>query len=104
MSAYSMEEDREKFLKGELDDYIAKSIKASSLINTVKSWLHFEPKSVTSDIFSEVTEEPIINQNTLNQPYKYGGKELIESVLTDFDKEATEQVRNAIKLYKEERI
>ena len=92
MTAYSMEEDRVKFLKKGLDDYIAKPIKANSLIEKVKTWLHFEPKSVSSEVFNESTEELVINQNTLNHLYKYGGRELIESVLSDFDREATEQV------------
>lgn len=92
MTAYSMEEDRAKFLNQGLDDYIAKPIKAITLIEKVKSWLHFEPKSVSSEVFKETTEELVINQNTLNQLYKFGGKELIESVLQDFDEEATQQV------------
>ncbi|MEQ8473567.1 MAG: PAS domain S-box protein [Marinoscillum sp.] len=92
MTAYSMEEDRTKFLSQGLDDYIAKPIKAITLIEKVKSWLHFEPKAVSSEVFKETTEELIINQNTLNQLYKFGGKELIESVLQDFDEEATQQV------------
>ncbi len=96
MTAYSMEEDRAIFLSKGLDDYIAKPIKATALIEKVKTWLHFEPKSVSSEVFEENTEELIINQNTLNHLFKYGGKELIESVLEDFDLEATEQVENAL--------
>lgn len=95
MTAYSMEEDRIKFLKEGLDDYIAKPIKAASLISKVKAWVHFEPKMVNSQVFIEAAQELVINQNTLNQLYKYGGKELIESVLQDFESEATEQVKNA---------
>ncbi|RED96636.1 PAS domain S-box protein [Marinoscillum furvescens] len=95
MTAYSMEEDRSKFINQGLDDYLAKPIKANILIEKVKSWLHFEPQTVSSEVFEDSTEELVINQNTLNHLYKYGGKELIESVLMDFDKEATEQVNNA---------
>tara|TARA_B100000508_G_scaffold119780_1_gene100581 strand:- start:266 stop:760 length:495 start_codon:yes stop_codon:yes gene_type:complete len=93
-----MEEDRSKFLSQGLDDYIAKPIKAISLIDKVKSWIHFEPKSVGSEVFKETAEELVINQNTLNQLYKFGGKELIESVLQDFDEEATQQVNDSRKL------
>lgn len=99
MTAYSMEEDRINFLKQGFDDYIAKPIKAVTLIEKVKTWVHFEPKLVGSEVFRESTEELIINQNTLNQLYKFGGKELIESVLTDFNEEATEQVFNAVKYF-----
>ncbi|WP_258099941.1 PAS domain S-box protein [Marinoscillum pacificum] len=100
MTAYSMEEDRTKFLSKGLDDYIAKPIKAINLIDKVKSWIHFEPKSVNSEVFKETTEELVINQNTLNQLYKFGGKELIESVLADFDVEATQQVIDSKKYLK----
>lgn len=99
MTAYSMEEDQARFLHNGLDDYIAKPIKANALIDKVKAWLNFELKPVGSDVFDEATEELVINQNTLNQLYKYGGKELIESVLLDFDKEATDQVKKVRKYY-----
>lgn len=95
MTAYSMEEDREKFLGQGLDDYLAKPIKAEKLIQTVQKWTEFEPTKVTSDVLEEETERLIINQNTLNQLRKFGGNELIESVLTEFDEEATELVKVA---------
>ncbi|MEQ8239728.1 MAG: PAS domain S-box protein [Cyclobacteriaceae bacterium] len=96
MTAYSMEEDRARFLKEGMDDYISKPIKARILINQAKKWLNFEPIEVSADAFEDISEDLIINQNTLNQLFKYGGKELIDSVLKDFDDEATEQVRNVI--------
>lgn len=100
MTAYSMEEDKEKFLDEGLDDYMAKPIKASTLIEKVKAWLNFDLKSIASDLFKETAKELVINQNTLNQLYKYGGKELIESVLVEFDKEATQQVKQIAADYK----
>ncbi|MEQ8338746.1 MAG: PAS domain S-box protein [Cyclobacteriaceae bacterium] len=99
MTAYSMEEDRESFINEGLDDYISKPIKATALIDKVKSWLDFEPNKVSTDVFTEENEQLVINQNTLHQLHKYGGKELIESVLIDFDKEATEQIKNAKSYY-----
>ena len=95
MTAYSMEEDKAKFLSQGLDDYLPKPIKASALIEKVKSWVNFAPKSVTGEVFVENTEDLVINQNTLNQLHKYGGKELIQSVLEDFDKEAQEIIRDS---------
>lgn len=96
MTAYSMEEDRSKFLSQGMDDYLAKPIKASSLIEKVKSWVNFEPKTtVDSEVFSKDAELLVINQNTLNHLHKYGGTELIQSVLEEFEEEAGEQVTNA---------
>ncbi|MFY0607733.1 MAG: PAS domain S-box protein [Cyclobacteriaceae bacterium] len=94
MTAYAMAEDQSNFLKEGMDDYIAKPIKANNLIDKVKKWLTFEPKSVSSEVFEESTEQLVINQNTLNHLHKYGGEELIKSVLIDFENEADEQIRN----------
>ncbi len=91
MTAYSMEQDRANFIEKGLDDYVPKPIKANDLINMVKKWLHFEPQQVTTEVFNEHAEHLTINQNTLNHLHKYGGKELIETVLDDFDKEVSEQ-------------
>ena len=41
MTAYSMREDREKFLSQGMDDYIAKPIRAAALIQKVKEWIFF---------------------------------------------------------------
>jgi PAS domain S-box-containing protein len=96
MTAYSMEEDRARFLSAGMDDYLSKPIKAVMLINQTKKWLDFDPIDISSDAFDDKSEDLVINQNTLNQLFKYGGKELIESVLKDFDEEATEQVKNSV--------
>ncbi len=97
MTAYSMEEDKAKFLSEGLDDYLPKPIKAVALIEKVKSWVNFAPKNVTGEVFVENTEDLVINQNTLNQLHKYGGKDLIQSVLDDFDKEARELITDSKK-------
>lgn len=102
MTAYSMEEDRQKFLNAGLDDYLSKPIKATILINMVQSWLEFEPKKVSIEPIKKVNEDLIINQNTLNQLAKFGGQELIESTLNEFELEATELVINTIMYFKED--
>ncbi|MEM7298215.1 MAG: response regulator, partial [Bacteroidota bacterium] len=101
MTAYSMEEDRQRFLNAGLDDYLAKPIKADVLIQKVKSWVEFEPKKVTTESIVEHTEDLAINQNTLNQLAKYGGQELIEATLIEFEEEATELVRNTELFYQQ---
>jgi PAS domain S-box-containing protein len=95
MTAYSMEEDREKFLGQGMNDYLPKPIKAEKLISTVKKWTRFEPIKVTSEGLDEESERLVINQNTLNQLRKYGGLELIESVLIEFEEEATTLISQA---------
>ncbi|WP_462248131.1 PAS domain S-box protein [Ekhidna sp.] len=94
MTAYSMEEDRERFLNAGLDDYLAKPIKAEMLIDKIKKWVDFKPIEVSIEAFVEKTEDLAINQNTLNQLAKFGGQELIEATLIEFEQEATDLVSN----------
>ena len=102
MTAYSMEEDRERFIKAGLDDYIAKPIKANSLIHKVKEWVRYEPLTGgDGGLQNESDKDLVLNQETLNQLAKYGGQELVESALLDFEEEATQLVRNTILHYKE---
>lgn len=94
MTAYSMEEDRDRFLKAGLDDYLAKPIKAEMLIEKIKKWVDFKPIEVSTGSISEKTEDLAINQNTLNQLAKFGGQELIASTLVEFEEEATDLIKN----------
>ncbi|MDH5608571.1 MAG: response regulator, partial [Cyclobacteriaceae bacterium] len=99
MTAYSMEEDRERFLRQGMDDYLAKPIKSNLIIDKVKQYTRFEPREVDTKVFEEQAEALIINQNTLNQLYKYGGKELIVNVLHEFNNEAIQQVKQSLRFY-----
>ncbi len=96
MTAYSMEEDEGRFLGEGLDDYLPKPIKANELIGKVRKWINFEPEEVSDEVFAESAEDLVINQNTLNQLFKYGGTELIKSVLHDFDEETKEQLKGSL--------
>ncbi|MEO9871011.1 PAS domain S-box protein [Ekhidna sp.] len=102
MTAYSMEEDRERFLNAGLDDYLAKPIKADMLIDKIKKWVEFDPIEVSIESLNEETEDLPINQNTLNQLAKFGGQELIEATLIEFEEEAEVLVKNIEKFLNEE--
>ena len=95
-----MEEDQNRFLKQGLDDYLPKPIKANQLIEKVRKWINFEPVTVSDEVFAESTEDLVINQNTLNQLFKYGGTELIQSVLHDFNEETRAQLKDSLKWLK----
>ncbi|MCV9386102.1 PAS domain S-box protein [Reichenbachiella ulvae] len=103
MTAYSMEDDEAKFLKAGLDDYVAKPIKAHVVINKVRDHVNFKPKEIKIGISEEKTGL-IINQNTLNQLSKYGGQELLDSVLSEFESEAKELIDNCFVFYEEDKI
>ncbi|WP_109830271.1 PAS domain S-box protein [Reichenbachiella versicolor] len=104
MTAYSMEDDEERFLKAGLDDYVPKPIKAQTIINKVKDHINFELKDIKTTLDTEEDLPLIINQNTLNQLSKFGGIELIESVLSDFEEEAIELLNNAMNFYEENNL
>lgn len=102
MTAYSMEEDQERFLAAGLDDYLAKPIEAEGLINKIKKWVDFDPIEVNPEQVLEIVENPVINQNTLNQLAKFGGQELIEATLVDFENEAALLIQDILQFLKTE--
>jgi PAS domain S-box-containing protein len=98
MTAYSMEDDEAKFLNAGLDDYVAKPIKAHVVINKVRDHVNFKPNEISIGLTEEKTGL-IINQNTLNQLSKYGGQELLDSVLSEFETEAKQLIDNCFVFY-----
>lgn len=102
MTAYSMEEDRIRFLEQGLDDYLPKPIKSQILIEKVREWTDYEVQEIEITALKESTEDLIINQNTLNQLHKYGGKELIRSVLEEFKAETVQLLKQSALCIEEE--
>ncbi|MGK7393452.1 MAG: PAS domain S-box protein [Candidatus Cyclobacteriaceae bacterium M3_2C_046] len=93
MTAYSMKEDREKFLNEGMDDYIAKPIRANELVNKVRSWVKYSPKSIEKvEPKYSFKEKMIINEEVISQLRKYGGEEMVKKVFSDFEDEAKEQL------------
>jgi CheY-like chemotaxis protein len=90
MTAYSMKEDREKFLKEGLDDYIPKPIRAFELIKKVQEWVKFEPKTVQKSDVQFKNKENVINLEVIQQLKKYGGDDMVIKVFSDFEEETKE--------------
>ncbi len=83
LTAYSMKEDRQKFLSQGFDDYLSKPIHAQKLLEKVVS--NITTHSILSPEIIE--KEPIfeiLDENILAQLEKYGGKELIKESLIEF--------------------
>jgi len=103
MTAYSMREDRDRFLSQGLDDYIAKPIRAQSLIAKVKEVIDVgkafreaaQFRSKQMEIVRE-QEAPMIDAEIIGQLEQVGGKDLVTSIYEDFDQEATMLVREAL--------
>ncbi|GAB3806870.1 hypothetical protein GCM10028819_43100 [Spirosoma humi] len=107
MTAYSMREDRERFISQGLDDYIAKPIRAQSLIAKVKELTDTKrakqvttpakparPAQPTADL-----KLPIIDEEIVGQLRDIGGQELVDSIMEEFVTEATDLVNGALAAY-----
>jgi PAS domain S-box-containing protein len=92
MTAYSMKEDRDRFIKAGLDDYVSKPIKAHELLNKIRDLMKITRPEKEVEIQEIETGEHIINAEIVNQLRGYGGEEMIASIYRDFDSEAYEQI------------
>jgi PAS domain S-box-containing protein len=100
MTAYSMKEDKERFLQQGLDDYLPKPIRANELINKVRQWIKDELSLQTLEEEEEEKKWQVINMKIVNQLKDLGGAEMIESVFADFIEESTEQLGKCLSAYK----
>ncbi|WP_082111630.1 PAS domain S-box protein [Spirosoma radiotolerans] len=107
MTAYSMREDRERFISQGLDDYIAKPIRAQSLIAKVKELTDTKraKQNTTPAKPAEPTQPavdpklPIIDEEIVGQLRDIGGQELVDSIMEEFVTEATDLVNGALAAY-----
>lgn len=104
MTAYSMEDDREKFMSQGMDDYVAKPIRAVTIIEKVKSYIKYDTSGVDVEQAADSNTDLLINTETLDQLSKFGGPELLETVLTDFETEANELIKNCMTHFSENHI
>ncbi len=101
MTAYSMKEDRERFLNEGLDDYIPKPLKAHILIEKVKEIVNTEinlvddkEEKVESNGVSGASEiqiTNIIDEEVMGQLIKFGGEETLHKIYEDFELEVLHQ-------------
>ena len=104
MTAYSMREDRERFISQGMDDYIAKPIRAQTLIAKVKEIVDANQAERQTEIpkppkpTAAVAEPalPIIDAEIVEQLRDIGGQELVDSIMNEFVTEAAELINGAI--------
>ncbi|MDW3210572.1 MAG: PAS domain S-box protein [Reichenbachiella sp.] len=104
MTAYSMEDDRNKFMSQGLDDYVAKPIRAVTIIEKVKEYIQYDTSNVAVEEQKDEGTDLLINKETLEQLSKFGGSELLESVLSDFESEANELIKNCMIHFADDQI
>ncbi len=90
MTAYSMKEDKQKFISEGMDDYIAKPLRANELILKVQSWVNFEPLTLQKKEPAYQNKQKIVNEEVIDQLMKYGGGDMIIKVFDDFEIETIE--------------
>jgi len=115
VTAYSMPEEREGFMKAGMDDYLAKPVKARNIINKVLEWTqktHLSKRTgqhqkaqnktdtapITAQKFSipeTDTFPPIINFEVIKQLAKYGGMDGVGLFYEDFERETLELILEA---------
>ena len=92
MTAYSMQTDKDKFMKAGLDEYISKPIRPDEMLAKVATLTGFalqtdrvvSPEATISD--QDALE--VISERVLEKLKKYGGDALVTESLQDFETEA----------------
>ena len=103
MTAYSMKEDRERFLSQGMDDYIPKPIRAQTLIQKVKELIEANQERRSGAILQKKQQEiaqevqtPVVDADVVKQLLALGGMELVASIFEDFVKETSELMQEAL--------
>lgn len=100
MTAYSMKEDKAKYINSGLDDYIAKPIKGNILLQKIKGWLHKDKNEVKpaeefpADIPNDKEEILTIDEEVIKQLEKFGGPEMVKDTFREFEVESLSYIKS----------
>ena len=100
MTAYSMQQDKEKFLSKGMDDYISKPIRAYILLNKIQEIVlaHRNSSNIIHvqeavDTIDE-TNDNRFDFEVINSLKEMVGEEMLQTVFQQFAEEAEEQLKN----------
>ncbi|TAG64626.1 MAG: response regulator, partial [Runella slithyformis] len=103
MTAYSMKEDRARFLSQGMDEYVPKPIRAQVLIQKIKELMEANKAKENGEIIPQkplpTPQEmaiPVIDDEVVKQLLGLGGMELVVSIFEEFVIESTELVNGAL--------
>ncbi|TAE39036.1 MAG: PAS domain S-box protein [Runella slithyformis] len=103
MTAYSMKEDRARFLSQGMDEYVPKPIRAQVLIQKIKELMEANKAQENGKIIPQkplpTPQEmaiPVIDDEVVKQLLGLGGMELVVSIFEEFVIESTELVNGAL--------
>ncbi|MDX2190678.1 MAG: response regulator [Bacteroidota bacterium] len=94
MTAYSMEEDKEKFLKAGMDDYLPKPIKSENIVKIIRKWVLNEDEEKINELSDKQLSSFVINPEVVSQLKMHLDDEMVSDVYMEFESE-TEQLIKA---------
>ena len=115
MTAYSMAEDKSKFIDSGMDDYVSKPIRAEILLAKIKEWIskqlpdlqNFTTKSETPKTKSESGKVPInsvpeiiVDEKIMASLRNLGGEDLVQETYAELIPESYEQITLSIEAAK----
>ncbi|MFL5728267.1 MAG: response regulator, partial [Cytophagaceae bacterium] len=92
MTAYSMKEDKERFMLGGMDDYLSKPIKAESLISKVREWTINKNLTIIENGPAETGGNGIFNHEVYDKLKKFANPETLYKIYKQFEKETIGQL------------
>lgn len=110
MTAYSMQNDKERFLESGFNDYLAKPIRAHLLLQKMSDIFYKNDKAQKNkkrvykknkvEGFEIESSIPAFDFEIINGLKEMVGNETLITVFDDFENEAKEQIENTIAAYK----
>lgn len=115
MTAYSMQNDRERFLENGMDEYIPKPIRAAILLSKLSEIIQQKtPKDKPLEVEKVVAQEshqfevdsaiPAFDKEVVEGLKEMVGDEMLHSVYEDFKNEAIEQLVNTEKAFRDKNV
>ncbi|UOQ68501.1 PAS domain S-box protein [Hymenobacter volaticus] len=103
MTAYSMKEDAERFVREGMDDYVSKPVKSQDLHSVLRRWVTagpaMRPSSAALPVAeaapAAVEEPPFIDPDVIEQLRQLGGAEFAAQLYQDFEVEVTQLLDEA---------
>ncbi|MDX2196478.1 MAG: ATP-binding protein [Cytophagales bacterium] len=97
MTAYSMEDDKDRFLSAGMDDYLAKPIRLETLIAIIKKWVFkLDEDDITTQNSKIVLTEKIINHEIIAQLRTHIDDETILGVYEEFEEDTQQLINGCI--------
>lgn len=96
MTAYSMEDDKERFLNAGMDDYLPKPINSESIVKIIRKWVLKIDENDKIEPVKNKFSDKIINFEVVEQLKIHLDSDMISEVYEEFETE-TETLLNACK-------